>query len=490
MSLCTFVAVVGMTAGSPGSPEMPTLRVHGRDIVDDKGQVRSMRGINFGGWLMMETWIPGIELEWNEHLLRLAKRVGVAPELSDAMKELGEYDDDNEHITRYIGRLHDLLKEKVTPEKYDAYLALFAEEPPVFAARDMDDLLRKRFGDYGAAEVWNHYHDTWITEVDFQLARALGFNFVRIPFWYRWFEFDGCPYTYSDYGFSYLDKAVAWAKEQGVYVMLDFHGAVGCQSPWNHTGELSRAEFFDNREYQKRTAALWNAIARHYKDEPTVFAYDLLNEPFSAKDRKAWSDVHDLIYQAIRGVDTKTIIVMEDGYKLEEAPHRNEGFFPLPQDMGWENVVYSFHFYSGVDPVFAGPHGKPDHKKRLEEVLRVGRMEQKRCQVPVYIGEFSTMGSHPSDIDGMRMFLTEFNRQGWHWSPWTFKYSNGRHENSIWGLYQYDLAWEGAPNMHHDSLQSILAFIARLDTGNFTLHESYARVVRECLAQPATPAGK
>jgi len=490
MSLCTFVAVIGMTAGPSGSPGMSLLRTDGRDIVDDTGQIRSMRGVNFGGWLMMETWIPGIEMQWNDHLLRLAKETGVEPELADAMKELGKHDDDNEHITQHIDRIHDLLKEKLTPEKYRKYLALFAEEPPVFAARDMDEILRRRFGDYGAAEVWNHYHNTWITETDFQLARAIGFNFVRIPFWYKWFESDECPYTYSEYGFSYLDKAVAWAKEQGIYVMLDFHGAAGCQSPWDHTGELSRAEFFDNKEFQKRTAALWNAIARRYKDEPAVFAYDLLNEPFSAKDPRAWIDVHDMIYRAIRGVDTNTIIIMEDGYKLEEMPYKNDGFFPLPQDMGWENVVYSFHFYSGADPEFAGPNGKPDHKKRVEEVLRIGKMEQKRCRVPIYIGEFSTIGSHPNDIDGMRLFLTEFNRQGWLWSPWTFKYSNGSHENSIWGLYQYDLPWESTPNIHRDSLQSILEVIAKLRTDNFALHQPYAQVLRECLAQPTTPAGK
>ena len=54
------------------------------------------------------------------------------------------------------------------------------------------------------------FHDQWITERDFQLAKAHGFNFVRIPFWYHWFESDDRPYHYHDYGFSF--KAIAWAE--------------------------------------------------------------------------------------------------------------------------------------------------------------------------------------------------------------------------------------------------------------------------------------
>ena len=43
----------------------------------------------------------------------------------------------------------------------------------------MDSILRHRFGNEGAARFWNTFHATWITERDFQLARAHGFNFVR-----------------------------------------------------------------------------------------------------------------------------------------------------------------------------------------------------------------------------------------------------------------------------------------------------------------------
>ena len=468
--------------------ELKQLSVRGNDIVDSDGHVMSMRGINFGGWLMIETWIPSIEMEWHDHLPRIAREAGVEAELHEALEAVGEFDDDTMRITPYLERVHQELKTRVPTEKYQAYMALFEREPSLFAAKDIDDILRKRFGDYGAARFWNRYHDQWIKETDFQLAKALGFNFVRLPFWYRWFENDQAQYQYNDYGFVYLDKAVQWANNHGLYLMLDFHGAVGGQSPWDHTGELSRAEFFSNEDFQKRTAGLWKHIAQRYKDEPAVWAFDALNEPFSAKGVEDWTAAHDRIYDAIREAAPETIIVMEEGYKLEFPEWMHEGFFPDPKKLGWDNVVYSFHFYSGADPLFTTESGLADHARRAEEVKRVGLMEQGRCNVPIYIGEFSTMGNHPKDIEGMEAFLTMFNELGWHWSPWTWKYVNDDGEGSIWGVYQYVDPWPGTPNMYRDSLKSILTIVEHLDINNFKLQEAYANVLRRCLSQPVTSA--
>ena len=490
MRFFTCTAITLMITMTAWAQAPDRLEVRGKDIVNSKGEVVSMRGINFGGWLMMETWIPSIEMEWHDHLPRLAKEAGIEAELKKAEKDLGEFKDDVESVGSYIGRLHTLLKTRVPAEKFERYLHLFETEPPQYAAADMDKTLRKRFGDYGAAEIWNTFHDTWLTEHDFQLARAFGFNFVRIPFWYRWFESDDNPGEYCDYGFRYLDKAVEWASNHGLYVMLDFHAVPGCQSPWDHTGEMSNARFFKDEGFQKRTFAIWKAVAAHYRDNPTVFAYDAVNEPFSAVDEGNWTAVHDGIYKAIREADPKTIIMMEEGYKLEQMPWKKTGFFPDPRKMGWENVVYSFHFYSGPDPELVAINAPANHDKCLKEVLRVGRMEQKRCNVPIYLGEFNTMGGKPEDIAGMKKMISAFNKEGWHWSPWTWKYVNDDNESTIWGVYQYKRPWPGTPNMHRDTKEYILDLISRLRTENFSIHEPYAGILRECLVQPVSSAAK
>jgi len=276
---------------------------------------------------------------------------------------------------------------------------------------------------------------------------------------------------------------VDWAEKHGLYVMLDLHAAPGGQNPWDHSGELSRGEFFKRPDFQQRAADLWRHLAAHFRNRPAIWAYDLLNEPFSADDVSDWTAAHDLIYDAIREVDPETIVIMEDGYKLEFDRWMHTGFFPKPDERGWTNVIYSFHFYSGADPLFTTDAGLADHAKRLEEVERIGRMEQSRCNVPIYIGEFSTMGDRPNDIAGMRLFLTRFNELGWAWSPWTWKYVNDDEEGSIWGIWQYAHPWPGTPNLYRASMEEILAAIDRLHMRDFRLKDDYAAVLRACLAQ-------
>jgi hypothetical protein len=474
--VCVCIVLIALPCWSD---EMAFLGVRGKDIVDSEGRVVSMRGINFGSWLMMETWIPSLAPGWNEHLLNLAAEAGIEPELKDAFKEVGRFDDDTMTIRGYTDRLRVALSKRVSEDKGTAFWQKVEKDPPIVDARTLDRLLRQRFGDNGAMEIWDAFHNVWITEEEFKQAKELGFNFVRIPFWYLWFEDDTAPYVYKEYGFRWLDKAMRWARAHDIYVMLDLHGAVGGQNPWSHTGDLSRGELFKNEEYQKRTYGLWKTIANRYREEPAVFAYGCLNEPFSAKDLEEWKRVHDGIYRAIRSVDDRHIIIMEDGYKLEDLRYTKNGFFPRPDDMGWKHVIYSFHFYQTGD--------RTRHERRAKAVLRMGKREQTRCNVPIYLGEFNTISDTPESITSMGYYMTLFNQQGWHWSPWTFKFTGAGKSKTLWGVYQYSGAWD-VPDVHRDTKEALLGKISRLAAPNFHLHEPYAAELKRCLTQPVVSA--
>ncbi|MBM4388999.1 MAG: hypothetical protein FJ088_14760, partial [Deltaproteobacteria bacterium] len=45
------------------APTLPFLRVEGTRILDESGNPIALRGMNFGSWMMMETWIAGIGLK-------------------------------------------------------------------------------------------------------------------------------------------------------------------------------------------------------------------------------------------------------------------------------------------------------------------------------------------------------------------------------------------------------------------------------------------
>jgi len=169
---------------------------------------------------------------------------------------------------------------------------------------------------------------------DFTNIKSMGFNAVRIALWYRYFEDESNPYNYKEEGFAWLDTIISWAKEAGIYVMLDMHAPQGggFQGPSNIT------QFWYNTTYQNRFKALWVALATRYKNDPTVVAYDLINEPCAPTQNNYVTLLNDTISQ-IRTVDSSHIINVENGFSNDNAP------FHLTSS----NILYDFHYYDPWD---------------------------------------------------------------------------------------------------------------------------------------------
>lgn len=167
-------------------------------------------------------------------------------------------------------------------------------------------------------------------EEDFALAKAAGFNVVRLNMWYKLFEDDAKPYVWKQEGWNWLDKQVAWARNAGIRLMFDMHAAqCGYQSNgyagtfWN-SGSACPA----------RLQALWTAIATRYKHEPTVVGYDLLNEPAPPTNAQ-WVSYAQSLVNAIRAVDGNHLIIAEQSFASDNQPFLLTG----------GNVMYDAHFY-------------------------------------------------------------------------------------------------------------------------------------------------
>ena len=134
-----------------------------------------------------------------------------------------------------------------------------------------------------AADFWERWQDSWITEDDVRMVREMGFNAVRLPFLAETLMYAEEPgITWREDGFKRVKRIVGWCRDAGIYVVLDMHGA-----PGGHTGTGIEASYdnslrlFTDRDYWEKGVALWRELARRYKDEPTIAMYDLLNEPLS-----------------------------------------------------------------------------------------------------------------------------------------------------------------------------------------------------------------
>lgn len=89
---------------------------------------------------------------------------------------------------------------------------------------------------------------SWVSAENFKKMASLGLNTVRIPVGYWFLEslVDSSEH-FPRGGGKYLDQAVQWAKDAGLYVIIELHGTPGAQATDAFTGQVNPSPgFFDN----------------------------------------------------------------------------------------------------------------------------------------------------------------------------------------------------------------------------------------------------
>ncbi|SHO43352.1 chitobiase/beta-hexosaminidase C-terminal domain-containing protein [Anaerocolumna xylanovorans] len=326
-------------------------------------------------------------------------------------------------------------------------------------AKDMITLIRtftERFGSEKTAELIKQYQDNWWTADDFDLVKAEGINVLRLPITY--FEMLNDDGSLKTSAFERLDWFIKEAKKRDIYVMIDMHGAVGSQNGKDHSGDTTIADignFYGNEENINKTIVLWKEIAKRYKNESIVCGYDLLNEPSATK--LVQYDVYDRIYKAIREVDKDHMIFIQGIWNPTDLPD--------PSLYGWENVVYQYHFYqwSGLTDATVQSDFIKDKIKMINETTNYN--------VPSFIGEFTFF----SNTDSWKQCMDLIEAQGYGYTTWTFKVSDGG-EGSSWGLYT------GKSNpvlINTDSYENIIDKWSTIKTTTgFTRNSKFADVLK------------
>ncbi|KAL5638947.1 hypothetical protein ACGC1H_003349 [Rhizoctonia solani] len=146
----------------------------------------------------------------------------------------------------------------------------------------IDEYTFGQFQDYNAAHSKLVAHwDSWITESDFAAIAAAGLNHVRIPIGYWAFDISGGePYHQGQY--PYLLKAVQWARNHGIKVLVDLHGAPGSQNGFDNSGKKGAVTWHTNSQNVARTNAIIKTLAAEFSKEEyadTVTSIAPLNEP-------------------------------------------------------------------------------------------------------------------------------------------------------------------------------------------------------------------
>ena len=330
--------------------------------------------------------------------------------------------------------------------------------------KTMMTTLANRFGASKRDELVSTYENNYWTTQDFDNCAEMGMSVIRLPFTYMNLCDDNG--NLKSNAFDRLDWFVQNCSQRGMYVILDMHGAFGSQNGMDHSGEINDGkQLYYNQSNKDKTLNLWKKIAEHFKGNPAVAAYDILNEP-GIKAAATYSlhwDFYNEIYNTIRSKDSNHIIIMESCWDADNLPR--------PSQYGWTNVAYEYHYYP-----WSAQNSSDAQKSYFSG--KVSDIANHNYGVPTFVGEFTCFEQE----EGWKAAMSTFNGQGWHWTTWSYKVTG----NSSWGIYNHN---PEKVDIYNDSADTIKNKWSAVGTANGWKNDKIYNLVKPYLSGTVTSTG-
>lgn len=302
---------------------------------------------------------------------------------------------------------------------------------------------------------------TRYTKKDFENIKSLGADVIRLPINLHFMTSGAPSYILDPLFLEFLDSAVNWAEELGLYIILD-----------NHT--------FDpvvptDPKIGKALLKVWPQMAEHFRNRSKYVLYEVLNEPHGI-DLVKWGKIQGEVVDAIRAVDTKhTIVVGAGNYNN----YRDLGSLPAYKD---SNLLYTFHFYdpfvfthqganwcspslenlSGVPfPPDSGPlpsvpkdlqgswventimnYSRDGTSSEVKKLLDIPIAFAKKRNVAIFCGEYGVYIPNSKNEDRVRWYqiVREYlEANGVAWTSWGYLDSFGLTKHAQGGCFETDL---------------------------------------------------
>ena len=200
-----------------------------------------------------------------------------------------------------------------------------------------------------AGEKLQRHWDSFVTRDDFAWLAEHGLNAVRIPLGHWIF---GADYPYHPSyganrhpfvvgGIAVLDRAMDWAQEFGLRVVLDLHAAPGCQNGFDNGGIKDICEWHTRPEYLEHSLGVLERLAERYRDHPALHAIEVLNEPRWDVPTDYLKSYYLAAYERIRQhcPAERVAVVFHDGFRSFRE------YLGFMQEPDYRNVIFDIHRY-------------------------------------------------------------------------------------------------------------------------------------------------
>ncbi|KAF2722131.1 glycoside hydrolase family 5 protein [Polychaeton citri CBS 116435] len=243
---------------------------------------------------------------------------------------------------------------------------------------------------------------TYITEDDFKTMASYGINAVRIPIGYWAYDNTNTPYIQG--ADAYLEKAIGWARNTGIKVLVDCHGSPGSQNGFDNSGRKGNVKWQTEDNLQLSIKVLEKMAAKYgsleYAD--VVFGLELVNEPISWEENdfgttKQWAEE---AYAAVEkaAANKHLQIMMHDGFMgPDEWVHIGESV-NVKASKDQARFVVDTHLYQNQMP----DDSKLTQEEHIEKACNwtKSNLLPGSANLPVYVGEFSAATDICANPDG------------------------------------------------------------------------------------------
>jgi len=249
---------------------------------------------------------------------------------------------------------------------------------------DIMKILRAKSGKKDAVEVIQRHRDTHITKLDFERIRSCGMNAVRLPLGY-WVVLGPCASEpYVGPALDYVDRAVEWAEECGLQVVLDLHGCPGGESGEAPCGRRQRPDgtwHWRQWRFGQSLEAL-KILAQRYKTRRCVTGMAVCNEPSNSVPLLQLCRYYDRAVDVVRAAGMpadRVAVILPIFQRAEETVIEK---FDEITGGRHRNVCFDVHCYHCFENDFNG--------KTFAQQLRTVEENAKMLrEYPMVVGEWS-----------------------------------------------------------------------------------------------------
>ncbi|RMZ73805.1 glucan 13-beta-glucosidase precursor [Pyrenophora seminiperda CCB06] len=221
--------------------------------------------------------------------------------------------------------------------------------PSIFEKHNSDDwpvydewTLCEKLGQNKCADALKPHWENFVSYDDFKRIKDAGFNVVRIAVGYWSFVEPWGPYTQG--AAPYLDRAIDWARQTNLKVVIDLHGAPKSQNGFDHSGRKAEVPGWGDPDSVKYTLATLEVIEKKYATpdmQDVIVAIEFLNEPWLKKlDMGTVKQFYRDAFYNLRQI-SNTSAMIHDGFY---DPRWLNGFL-TPQDNDAQGVIVDHHEY-------------------------------------------------------------------------------------------------------------------------------------------------